>query len=502
MARFFTLICLSLLICRVKAEQELSAAKDGARLANELSQKLNALGSFQATYNAVSRDRPVGKIRILFDDNQKYCLLEMGETNEQDVFFILDYSQLNEKSGNVEMLTIYGTEGKRCQFSLKQMIEHLDNPVGILCFVGRQIQPDSTNGADVDSIFISHPTLSLGLDTTNIVGGAGFLSGGTNLAVSWFDPNTITNALNIVETSESIQFSYPDNHVVSVDRQTGLLLKDSMPNPVTHNLREIVLEKYTAVEVPMPYVFLVPGFSKVKFEELPPTAFYNQVAGSYLTQVGQQLATNSNFDEILRTNSAKITVAVREATREMVRADVEARVTQESAIKFRNKYLIPTYKDYLQNPPVDIKDLSFTNLLALATSMAETNASLLVPPEAWALIEKKKEDFPNIINTLPKDIQKPFFKIYNIVAPALAEGYVLEYWTATIGQIKTLNFPDLSADEAKAYVKRGLAEQKRGDLADAIYDFRKAMELKPRDASIKKKFNKAIAQMNGEVTPR
>lgn len=500
--RLLILAYLSLSICWVEAEQELSPARDGQRLANELSQKLNALGSFQVTYDLIGSNKTVGEIELLFNNDQKYCLIKMGETSEPEVSFVLDFSQLNEKSGNVEMLTIFEKEGKRCRFSLKQMVEHLDNPVGILCFVGRQIQPDSTNGADVDSIFISHPTLSLGLDTTNIVGGAGFSSGGTNLAASWLDPDTITNALNIVETSESIQFLYPDNHVVSVDRQTGLLLKDSMPNPVTHNLREIVFEKHTAVEAPMPYVFLVPGFSKVKFEELPPTAFYNQVAGSYLTQVGQQLATNSNFDEILRTNSAKITAAVREATREMVRADVEARVTQESAIKFGNKYLIPAYKKYLQNPPVDIKDLSFTNLLALATTMAETNASLLVPQEAWALIEKKKEDLQNIINTLPKDIQKPFLKIYDIVLPALAKGCLLECWTATIEQIKTLNFPDLSADEAEAYVKRGSAEQKRGDLADAIYDFQKAVELKPRDASIKKKFDTAIAQKNGEVAPR
>jgi hypothetical protein len=186
MMRLFILVCISLSTCWVRAEQELSTVKEGEKLANELSQKLNTLGSFQATYDAISHDKLFGKIKVLFNNDQKYCLMEVGETNESGVLFILDYSQLNEKSGDVEMLMISGKQGTDVKLSIKDTVEHLDNPVGILCFMAKQLQLETN---DITKISIAHPNLSLGLDSSNIMFGAGFLSGGTNLTVSWLDPN-------------------------------------------------------------------------------------------------------------------------------------------------------------------------------------------------------------------------------------------------------------------------------------------------------------------------
>jgi len=208
-----------------------------------------------------------------------------------------------------------------------------------------------------------------------------------------------------------------------------------------------------------------------------------------------------HFDEMLQTNSAKIVNAARETARQMVREDAKARVDKKSAVEFRNKVLIPAYKSYLQNPPVDIKDLSFSNLLDMTIVLAETNSSILVPSEGLALIEKTKKDSRNIINKLPIDAQEPLIKLYDVITPALIEGTMSEDFIANIEEIKILGIPEFNSDEGDAYGKRGPREQKNGDLVGAIADFEKALELKPGDVAIKKEILKVKAQMNKAAVP-
>jgi hypothetical protein len=500
---FIILVCLSLSACWLRAEQELPTAEKGKRLANELSQKLNTLGSFQAEYQAVSHDKHAGDITVLFNNYQKYCLIKATTVvrNEPDICYVLDFSKLNDKSGSVKMLIVSGKDGKQYEFSIKYLIDHLDNPIGVLSFMSRQFQLETKAKTDMTSLQAGGPNLSLGLDSTNIIMGAGFSYESTNLMVSWLDPNTITTAINIVETPESVQFSYPDNHVVLVERETGLLLKDFVPDPAKPGSRKIVLQSHSALQNPVPYASIIPEFDKIKFEELPSKLFSEQMCVSYLTELGRQLATMDHFDEMLQTNSAKIVNAARETARQMVREDAKARVDKKSAVEFRNKVLIPAYKSYLQNPPVDIKDLSFSNLLDMTIVLAETNSSILVPSEGLALIEKTKKDSRNIINKLPIDAQEPLIKLYDVITPALIEGTMSEDFIANIEEIKTLGIPEFNSDEGDAYGKRGSREQKNGDLVGAIADFEKALELKPGDVAIKKELLKVKAQMNKAAVP-
>lgn len=502
MRRVFILSWIVASIFSANAGEQLSPTKDGPKLADELSQKLYAQGSFQATYDifVAGRDKPVGIMEFLFNNEQRYSLLKMSEPKSffglvhwtNSFYVVVDVSALNKESGNIKMLAITGTKGREGQFSFKQMLEHLDNPVSIFSFICKQLQPDSTNFVDPAALCIMHPTLSLGLGSTNIA--LGYLSGGTNLEVSWLDPNEITNALAIAENLDSVQFSYPHNRIVSVDRQTGLLLDDSMPKPVRHNPREIKLVKQSRLESPVPYSLLIPEFNRIKFKEFPSKLFYNRLATKYFADVGQQLKTNNDFEAMFLTNSAKLIAAAREAGHEMVRADAEARATPERIMHWRNKTLIPAYKDYLKNPPVDMKDLSFTNLLVWASSIAKTNVNLMMSPGASTLVDKAIEEIPDVISTLPRDLQKPYTKINAILLPALLEGGMSEYLTVALNRVRTLPPPDLNSEEANAYVKRGTLEQQRKDWADAIYDFQKAMELMPGDASMKKKLDEVKTQ--------
>ena len=337
----------------------------------------------------------------------------------------------------------------------------------------------------------------MGLSSSNITFGAGVSYGNTNLAVSWLDSNTVTKALNVVETAQSVQFSYPDKHTVSVDRNTGLLREESTLSDNTYASRKLVLKNFAKLQNSMPYALLIPQFDNIKFEETSSKLFSDQMAQSFITLVGQQLTTITNFDEILRTNSVRFATATRELARAMVRDKVKAQVTQKSAVKFRKKVLIPAYKSsFLQDPPVDVRDLSFTNVLVYATSVFETNANMLVPSEAFTLIKKEIYDTQHFISQLPKGAQKPFVKIYNIVIPAVVEGVMLEYWTATMSRIGAQNLPELNPDLAKAYVKRGVAEQTSGDLTNAVHDFQQALILQPKDSAIKKKLDGATTQLN------
>lgn len=489
--------------CSAPSHNPLPARVEGASLVNELSQKLDALGSFQAEYRAVSGDTPAKDITVLFNNDRQYGLIKAAAigTKEPDVYFVFDFSQLNDKSGSMKMLIASGKEGKRCEISMNDLMNHLDNPLGVLSFMAMQIQSEAVTNTGMTSLQGAGPNLSLGLDSNNIVMGAGFSCESTNLMVSWLDPNTILNAIDIVETPESVQFSYPDNHVVLVDRKTGLLLRDSMPHPAKTGLGEIVLQSYSAHQNPVPYASIIPGFDKIKFEELPQKLLYAQMFDSYFSAFGSQLAAMGNFDEMLRTNSVKIANAARNAARRMAREDAKAKADKKSAVKFRDKALVPAYKSYLQNPPVDVKDLSFSNLLDMAMAMAETNSSILVPPDALALIERTKSDSQNIISRLPGDARAPLIKLSDAIMPAMIEGLMLEYFRANIEEIRALGIPEFNAEQAAAYGKRGSMEQKNGNLAGAMADFGKALELKPGNAAIEKKLREVKAQMNEEASP-
>jgi len=505
------LLCWLLSTWWVRAEQELPSTEKGERLRNELSQKLAALGSFQAEYQGLSYGKPTIDIGIIFNNRERYCLIKASELTKHkpDIYFVWDYSQSGTLSNSFEVLITRGSKGEKGTVSLSEMFKlslsdkrrPMDNPLGLIFFMAQQFAYATSTNADTTWTAAVGPKLNLEFNQTEVFLGAGFSAGSTNLTASWLAQDLITNVINIVETPTAVEFFYPHNHVVVVDRLTGMLVKDSVPDPKESGVLEIILRSHAVQEDPLPFASVIPKFDKIKFGKMPDKLLLSQFRASYLDSLGRQYATMDNFDEILHTNSAKIVGLARDAARQIMHDQLKAKIDQKAAIKIRDKIFIQAYKDYLKDPPVDIKDLSFTNALYLMSSMIETNPGLMTSPVELKLAERDKRDFRDVVKQLPKNAQGHLLKLYDLVMRGIIQGWELEYVTVTIEKTKTLSPPGLSSYMVDAYSKRGLMEQKSGDLVSAIADYEAALELKPNNSSIKKKLYELKGQMNKEVAP-
>jgi hypothetical protein len=486
-AHLLVLILLALSTCWAKSEEIPLNATNWQALADKLTQKLDALGSFQAEYRVIGPHKLHANITVLFNNYQKYCLTTFGK-DKPDFYFVTDFSQANDASGNVEMLLISGKKGKTTKMSPKYLMTHLDNPVGVFSSIlkafGPEIKVTRING----DFSASGPTLSLSLSSDSITIAGGYSSQSTNLMLSWLDPDMISNAVDVAENADSIQFSYPGNHIISVDRKTGFLLKDAFPP----DIREITLENYSALQNPGPYSALIPRFDKIKFKALPAKEIRDNMYNAFFTFYGRQFAAMGNFDQILQTNSARIADCARETGRRMLDENATAIGYEKLVVKLR-KEEISEYKDFLRRPPMDVIDLSYTNFLDRTITLFQTNSSEIEVPAHVRFLGQ--EDAKLLIEKFPKDAQAPLFKLYDIFLPPLAQGAASELVVVGCTDAKKMGEPpDLVPAKANAYYQRGCIKQKKGDLPGAKYDFEKALELKPGDPAIKQKLLEVSVQ--------
>lgn len=478
------------------AGNDVKSAPEGQSRADELLQRLQSLGSFQAEYYFATNGKPVGNITTIFDRQYHYLAIKLSDVagKDPDVFTLVDISKMDSTNGGLEIAIIQGKRGQKCLIPIQKMIETPDNPIGILCLIGKYFGAAENSETNLPTLDQVAPNLSLGIDDDSINISAGFSTLSTNLTVSWLDRGLISNAVNVIEGDETVQFVYPSNHVIVVDKTTGLLSSDTVGDIESKrgSVREIVFKRdFTPVN--QPYSALIPNFHKVKFKELPTKNILGQLYFSYFASMGQQMASDTNFTLTLQSNSVKLAKAARDAARQMTHEKARAAVTKKKNLKALDKILIPAYKEYLANPPIDIRDLSFTNLLDLALA-AMSDDSKLLPPDLLESVNKARNESKSIIEFLPDDSRRALNKYLDVIYPALCQGVLIEFTSISFDDIKKMQLPNMAPLEAKAYCKRAGYEIKHGMLNDAITDLERALELKPSDPEIEKQLTQAKAK--------
>lgn len=439
----FSLLCLILSVAIAGAEEKHSSAGSRTNLARDLSLKLADLDSFQAEYKAVAPDKSAD-ITLLFNKEKKYCLcrLAMAVPDQEDVYTVLDFSQMNGKCGGFDMLIATGTKGRRFRLSFQDMFERLDNPVGVLCFMAKQFAAETKANTDKIDVEPGAPSLSLGLSAESLVLGMGITSKSKHITASWLDVETITNAVKILESSDSIQFSYADDHVVLIDKKTGLLVKDTWPDPSKPGPRNIALAKHSVLKRNAPYSSLIPGFHSIEFEQLTPEHLYKQMYVSFLTDLGHKLSEMDGFDETLERHSADIAAAVRKLGRAMIREDAKKMVNNDKAKEFAEEFLRPSYEQYTAKHAQKANGISFPDFLSNLMRAAEADPNALMSPGARKFTETIKKECETVLDELPEDAQTPLKKLYDENMSALVEGWILEFLSATLDQVKTLELEE------------------------------------------------------------
>jgi hypothetical protein len=292
-------------------------------------------------------------------------------------------------------------------------------------------------GSDKIDIRPGAPSLSLGLSEDSLKLSVGIACKGEHLTASWLDEEAIANAVKILESSEAIQFIYKDDHIVLIEKKTGLLLKDIWPNPARPGPRYIALKRHSRLKRNVPYSSLIPSFDSIKIEELPPQHLYKQMFFSILTELGHNLSDIDRFDQTVEHHSDEITAAVRKTGRVIIREDTKKRVDREKAKEFAEEFLFPTYERYKEKHPQKASDLSFPDFLSNLMQAAEANPSAVVLPGSRKLTEAIQKECENILDQLPEDAQQPLRKLYDQCISALVEGWYLEFLSATLDQAKT-----------------------------------------------------------------
>ena len=438
------LLCFIFFVSMAEAEQESLSISNGIGLVQDLSLKLAALGSFQAEYRGVAPDKSAD-ITLLFNKERSYCLckISVAEADQQeDVYTVLDFSKMNGKRGAFSMLLISGGEGNRFTVSFQDMFESLDNPIGVLFFMAKHFGLETQTDADQIDVEPGAPLVSLGLSEESLVFGMGIASKSKHLTASWLDEDAITNAVKIFKSPESIQFSYKENHIVVIEKKTGLLLKDIWPNPARPESRYIALKSHSALKRNVPYSLLIPLFDSIAIQELPPEHLYKQMYVSFLTDLGRKLSEIDGFEEKLGLHSADIAAAIRKFGRAMIRDDAKKRVNNDKTKEFTKEFLRPAYEQYRVKHAQKAGDVSFLNFLSNLMREAEANPSTLMSPSSRNFTETIKKECEKVLADLPEDAQQPLRKLFDDNMSALAEGWILEFLAATLDQVKTLELKE------------------------------------------------------------
>jgi len=404
-----------------------------SKILAELTENLKTLGSFEAGYQAVSSNN-VMDIRIISNRNLKYILIKHAMVKMPESYMIFDYSDIN----NCRMLLIEHGECKRITLKFKDLFERLDNPVGILAYMFSVAGDKAGIDTEKNNYEAAVPTLSLGLTRDKLNMSIGFQTSGNVLSVSWLNPDEADKSVNIIESPEHVQFIYKDNHIITVDRKTGLLSRDSwVVNPKLKTPREIKLISYAALKTDVAYLSSIPGFGNIKFTEISPEQFYREITDRFIENMGNEFSNLdiNEFNKFIREHSADITNTVRKTARRMVRDDKSIIPGKQKTAALKEK-LMSAYKRDMGKNPEKAKGISFNKYLDSLILEAESNPSEFVSPDIMVKIRTLTKKTQETISRFPEQAREPLKKLYDICMPAIAEGMMLGVMEQLIDEVK------------------------------------------------------------------
>lgn len=402
-------------------------------LAEELSENLKKLGSFKAEYRAVSSGN-VMDITVISGQGLKYTLVKRSVPKNPDSYMVFDYSEKNSCS----MLLVEQDECRRFTLNFNDIFGRLDNPVGILSFMVTQFLDRTGTGEQAEVYAVKVPALSLGLTKDRLNISMGFETSGDGLLVSWLKPDETAKAVNTVVSGEYVQYVYNDNHVITVDRKTGLLFRDSwVKDPRVKSPREIKLLDYSAVNTDIAYSSLIPGFNSIKFTDVSPDQFYREITDKFIEDTDSAFSglDMNQFDTLIVKHSSDITAAVREAAHNMALKDNRLAPDRKKTAALKGK-LLAAYRRDMEKDPSNSKNMSFNRYLDVLAADSGSGRSVLLSAETMAKISGLAEKTRYTLNRFPERSRIPMKKLYDILMPALTEGLISGVMERTAGQMK------------------------------------------------------------------
>lgn len=387
----------------------------------QLTEKLDALPSFQADYHAVSPEQRMD-IRLIYNKERHYILAWLQLPDAQDKWLVLDYSEIRSEDSGIQLLILSQEDSRRFKVSFREMMSRLDNPLGSALMIATLLP--TQNKASEFKLEAGAALLAMGLNAQDLNLSLAITTQKGQLRSSWLDPDTLKTALSVDENAGVLNLTYPEKHRVEIDTLTGLLVSDIWPDPNREGPREIKRIRYEALQENQPFQKLVPKFESLPITNMPLDALQSMFYPLFLLELGRELSATDTLTQRLAQPELS-RKKIRAAARALIHQHAWYQISPEQAQSFVDSRIRPDFQQYLKAHP-EAKNMSFSAYLDLVRQTSEANPEGLIPPGTAELIQKMQQETQQALSLLPLETRQQLGPLLELGMPEIWSAWVLE----------------------------------------------------------------------------
>lgn len=397
--------------------------EEAQELAQALRHKLSALGAFEAHYSALSPDQQTAEIQLIYNPRRQYMLAQIDISEDSRKWLVMDYAQLHGPAQQFDMWLVTSEWKQHFEMSLSKLRKALDNPLGAALALAQSL-PQGPDDAQLSrALQPGAAFLSLGLNASdlNLVMGISTQAGG--LETSWLKDALFRQALDYQQTDKDVILHFSDARSISIDTGSGLLKRDSWPDPERPGPREIQLKRFGALSQDRPYRELLPELQTLPDGDLPVATFEQILYPVFLTELAYTLQDSAAL-KTLQGDPAALRARLLPALRQQMQRMGPVRVAPADSEAYFQR-LWSSYSRDREQPALSFPQ--FVEQMRTAASKARGDYSqILIPPRFREDLARMQHETRQALSQMPDAARQSMGLMLEVGMPALWEAMLLE----------------------------------------------------------------------------
>jgi len=279
------------------------ATAETTKISQNLSKKLDNLGSFQANYIATrNKDNKILHIRLLVNRKDKFTVIKLYEASSENGLRVAVVFHHKE---DMRQMIIFPKNLTATYFSSNIIVE---NPYNILMVLAKTMHKIET-GKQLKMKFNRFaPTIDIRFDKKNIEAYVGISLEQKSIMANWLSQGLFSSANKIKAGRESYKIFTNDRRVIEVSSKTGLLIKQeyfSLNNKKTP-LKTLKLISYSKTEYPKNFQQVFPFSSRLKINYSNNLRFTKNIIKIIYGSVANYFNSKNDFESYLKNYASQI----------------------------------------------------------------------------------------------------------------------------------------------------------------------------------------------------
>ena len=398
-------------------------AEEAQQNSQALHQKLEALGSFEAHYTAISPNNQRANIHLLYNKQRKYILAKVEISDDTAKWLVLDYAQLQGPQKQFDMIIVTSEWKQIFDVSLSRLQQQFQNPLGAAYFLAKNIPNAPSEKSLIQALQPGASLISLGLDDSDLNLTLGLSTQAGKLQASWLSPESWSKAKDVKRKDKNLELHFPNEHLLRIDLATGLLQHDSWPDPERPGPREINLKSYGKLSQDKPYSELLPNLTDLPDGEMPPNMFEQILYPVFLTELAYTLKDSEALEQ-LKTDPEGQRLKLRALIRTQMKANGGFPLQPKLAKAYFENQLWPMYTSYREQ---EQSELSFADFVADMRKAAPNDLSRVsLPPGFRENLGKMQQETEQALKQMPEAAQESMLILLQVGMPAVWEAMLME----------------------------------------------------------------------------